>query len=177
MKPKACIHLFSVRGIPIYVHATLPLGLALVSQLSFRPFAWLGLVIIILVHEAGHAVLLQRYRLPVLHIVLHGFGGECETVEWMTPWQRVVVAWGGVLAQGILFAAMTVISSLGLWPRAFVASELYSTLTAMNLLVACFNLLPLGRLDGREAWRIVWFGYLRAKHAWLRWRLSRIDKH
>jgi Zn-dependent protease len=146
-----------------------------VSQLSFRPLAWLGLVIIIVVHEAGHAFLLRRYRLPVLWIVLHGFGGECETVEWLTPWQRAVVAWGGVLAQAGLFAALIFVASFGLWPPAFVASDLYTALGPVNVLVACFNLLPFGKLDGREAWRIVWFGYLRGKHSWLRWRLSKLE--
>lgn len=37
MKPRASIRLFSARGVPVYAHITLPLGLALVSGFSFRP--------------------------------------------------------------------------------------------------------------------------------------------
>jgi hypothetical protein len=115
-----------------------------------------------------------RRRLPVLNVVVHGFGGECETVDWITPWQRAVVAWGGVLAQALLFVLVTVTLNLGLWPPGSVTSDLYSTLTATNLLVACFNLLPLGPLDGREAWRLPWLALLRARHSWLAWRLHRV---
>jgi stage IV sporulation protein FB len=158
----------------VYLHATLPLGLALVSQFAFRPSAWVALVIIILVHEAGHAVLLRRHGLPVLHVVVHGFGGECETVDWITPWQRAVVAWGGVLAQALLFVFVTLSLNLGLWPPGSITGDFYSNLTASNLLLACFNLLPLGSLDGREAWRLPWFAFLRAKHSWLAWRLHRV---
>jgi hypothetical protein len=65
VKPRASFFLFAPGGVPIYAHATLPLGLALASQFSWRPYTWLGLIAVILVHEAGHALLLHRYRLPV----------------------------------------------------------------------------------------------------------------
>jgi Zn-dependent protease len=173
VKPRASFFLFAPGGVPIYAHATLPLGLALASQFSWQPYTWLGLVFVILVHEGGHALLLHRYRLPVLAIVLHGFGGECQTVSWMSPWQETIVAWGGVLAQFALLVVVTGIGSLGLWPRQFVASDFYFALTAVNFIIAVFNLLPFGNLDGRRAWRILWFGVLRAKHSWLAVRLSR----
>ena len=172
--PRASLRLCSVSGVPVYLHLTLPIGLALASWFKFRPVIWLVFLIIVLVHEAGHAVLLRRYRLPVLHVVLHGFGGECETTDWMTPWQSAVVAWGGVLAQGVLFALTSLCVSLGLWPSGALAFDLYVTLTSTNLLVAVFNLLPLGPLDGREAWRLPWLVVLRAKHAWLAWRIARV---
>jgi len=172
--PRACFHLFSLRGVPIYLHATLPLGLALVSQFSFRPLTWLALVVIVLIHEMGHAVLLAGYKLPVLHIVVHGFGGEVQTVDSINPWQRAVVAWGGVLAQVLLFVAVTLSLGLGVWPSGAITTDLYSTLTATNLLIAAFNLLPLGNLDGRQAWRVPWLTFLRGRHAWLAWRLERV---
>jgi Zn-dependent protease len=147
--------------------------LVLVSGFAFRPLVWIALVAIVLVHEAGHAAILSRYRLPVLHITVHGFGGEVETVDWITPWQDAVVAWGGVLAQLLLFVAVTSAAAVGLWPSAALTPGVYFTLTELNLLVACFNLLPLGNLDGRRAWRLPWLMFLRAKHAWLARRLDR----
>ena len=57
MTPRASVWLCSLRGVPIYFHATLPLGIALASQFSFRPLAWLALIVTVMVHEAGHAVL------------------------------------------------------------------------------------------------------------------------
>ena len=115
MKPRAAFFLFAPAGVPIYAHITLPLGLALASGFSFRPQFCAGLLAVILVHEAGHALLLHRYRLPVLGIVLHGFGGECQTVGWLSPWQQAVVAWGGVLAQCLLLLLVTSGASLGRW--------------------------------------------------------------
>ena len=173
VKPRAALRIGSLWGVPIYAHVTLPLGLALVSQFSFRPWTWLGLIVIVLVHELGHALLLLRYRLPVLHIVMHGFGGEVETVDWITPWQRAVVAWGGVLAQAALFFVVSLSSQFGLWCFTSGAVDLRVTLTATNLLVAAFNLLPFGNLDGRQAWRLPFLVLLRARHAWLAWRLAR----
>lgn len=173
MKPRASFFLCAPAGIPIYAHLTLPIGLALASQFAWQPYTWLGVIVIILVHEAGHAVLLRRYRLPVLGIVLHGFGGECRTVSWMTPWQETVVAWGGVLAQFLLLVVVTTIGKLGFVPRAFLASDFYFALTAVNFLTAVFNLLPFGGLDGRRAWRVLWFGVLRLRHTWLASRRAR----
>jgi len=172
--PRACLRLCSVRGVPVYLHLTLPIGLALASQFKFRPLIWLVFLVIVLVHEAGHAVLLRRYRLPVLQVVLHGFGGECETTDWMTPWQSAVVAWGGVLAQALLLVVSSLSVSIGLWPSGAAASDLYVTLTSTNLLVAAFNLLPFRPLDGRQAWRLPWLAVLRVRHAWLAWRVARV---
>lgn len=167
------VRLTSVGGVPVRLHVSFLVGLIVASQFELRPFAWLALIIIVVVHEAGHAALLRVFSLPVIQVVLHGFGGECETVGWMTPWQRAVVAWGGVLAQGLLFWGVTLSASLGVWPGS-TSDDLYSTLTATNLLIGCFNLLPFGTLDGREAWRLPWLGFLRARLAWLSWRLARL---
>ena len=110
----------------------------------------------------------------VLSIVLHGFGGECRTVDYITPWQRSVVAWGGVLGQAALFLVVNTVATLHLWPRAFTGSDTYFAVTGANVLIAVFNLLPLRGLDGSQAWRLLWLSYLRAKRAWMMWRLARL---
>jgi Zn-dependent protease len=74
------------------------------------------MIVIILLHELGHVALLQRYSIPVGHIVLHGFGGEYETNGEMTPWQSAVVAWGGVLAQFALFVIANACATSGIFP-------------------------------------------------------------
>jgi Zn-dependent protease len=168
--------LFYVAGVPVYAHLTLLVGLAVVSGFRVKPFAWLGLVIVILVHELGHVLLLRRYRIPVIRVVLHGFGGECEYEDWITPWQRAVVAWGGVLAQFALFAAVALLAELHLVPKSVAEGDLYFTLTGANLLIALFNLLPFPGLDGRDAWRIFRLSWLRLKHSWLRHRMAKLSQ-
>jgi len=173
MGPRASIRLLSIRGVPIHAHVTLLIGFALVGHLSFCPAAWLGLVALVLIHEAGHAVLLRRFHRRVLYIVLHGFGGECVALGPLSAWERAVVAWGGVLAQAALLGVILTGAALRIWPPAFVASDFYVTLSAYNIAIAALNLLPIRGLDGFDAWSIVRLSYLQARHAWLRRRLAR----
>jgi Zn-dependent protease len=168
--------LFSVRGVPVYAHASFPLSLFLLSGLSFKPMTWLGLVIVVLVHELGHALLFRVFRVPVIGITLHGMGGECESSGWATPQQESLVAWGGVLAQLALLAVVTSLAELGVWPEHELGRELYSAFTAANLLMIIVNLLPIGRLDGARAWRLPWFAYLGVKQAFLARRLAKLAK-
>lgn len=174
-RPRASLLLFTVRDVPVYAHATLPLGLAFASRFSFRPMIWLGVALVVLVHEAGHAALFRRYRCAVRHIVLHGFGGECAGAGRLTPWQRAAVAWGGVLAQALLLAVVIVLGATGVWPTGPASSDLFHALTVWNAKLIAFNLLPIGGLDGTEAWAVLRLGYLRLKLVWMRRKLARME--
>jgi Zn-dependent protease len=168
--------LFSVGGIPIRAHVSLPLGFLIVSRLTFSPGAWLGFVVLVVAHELGHAALLRRYRCEVTEIVLHVAGGECRAHGVLTPFQSAVVASGGVLAQLLLFGAMATLTTLGVWSAAFVASPLYYTLTAMNLGLAALNLLPIWPLDGREIWKLPYVTFQELSLWWLRRKLARLAR-
>ncbi|HET9930009.1 MAG TPA: hypothetical protein VFQ35_04945 [Polyangiaceae bacterium] len=169
------VRLFWWRGIPIHGHITLVVGLGLASRLAFRPLAWVALLLIVFIHELGHAFLLRRYGIPVLSITLHGFGGECESPDLhMSVWQRSVVAWGGVGAQAALFCVTSALAELGLFAKSAVAAQFLVDLSAFNVATVVVNLLPFGGLDGRLAWRLPWFAFRRAQHAWLRSRIVRI---
>src|SRR5262245_46752221 len=120
MQPKASLRLFSIRGVPVFAHVSLLIGFPLVSRLAFRPLAWLGLMIVVLVHELGHAVLLRRFRSPVLYIVLHAFGGECVSTGFASAFERSVVAWGGVLGQALLLGLVLAGAAARLWSPAIV---------------------------------------------------------
>lgn len=170
------VRLFSWQGIPVFAHVSLPLGLLIVSRLSFAPQAWLGFVVVVVAHELGHAFLLRRYRLPVLGIVLHMAGGECHTTTNISSWESAIVAWGGIAAQLLLFCFMATLTTLGAWSQAFVDSTFYYTLTAMNLGLAGLNLLPIAPLDGREAWRLPWLCVLRLRLYWLGRKQARMRK-
>src|SRR5690606_38943391 len=63
--------LFSVCGVPVRAHWTLPLGALLLSGGRMAPGLWLGVLLVIALHEAGHALLVHRYRLVNLRSEEH----------------------------------------------------------------------------------------------------------
>lgn len=155
------VQLASWRGIPIRAHWTLPVLCLLWSGLRFAPGAWLGALSVVLLHELGHAYLARRYRLAVMEVMLHGLGGHCAYAGEPSAWQRSVVASGGVLAQAILLAIAYPVQWLlvsGLVAGTPAPSELVWDLlfawTYSNLGILVFNLLPIGRLDGVEIWKL-----------------------
>ncbi len=150
------LRLFRVAGIPVRAHWSVPLGLLFFSRLRVAPGVWLGFLIVILLHELGHAYLVRRAGLTVLGIDLSGFGGLCRFAGPTSPTQAGVIAWGGVLAQGLLAAAAFVAWWSGLVaPSSTFRADLLDMLILNNLIIAGINLLPLPGLDGATAWPLI----------------------
>lgn len=143
------------RGIPVDAHWTLLLTAFVFGGFRWVPVFWLGFAIVILIHELGHAVLVRRNRLWVDGIVIHGLGGECRYGGRVTERQEAVIAWGGVLAQALLYIATRLVVAVLGYPRSWIAGELYMAFGYANLIVAAFNLIPYGRLDGAKAWPLL----------------------
>jgi len=161
------VQLFRVRGVPVRAHWTVPLLCLLFSGFRVRPGLWVGILVVILAHELGHAFLVHRYGLVNLGIDLTGFGGLCRWAGTPTPMQRAAVAWGGVLAQLVILAPAAAIGLLlagpGLNP---LLAGLLEAFTQANAFLIVINLIPIRPLDGREAWP--WF-----KMAYARFRRRR----
>lgn len=143
------------RGIPLRLHWTMPLGVLIFTRFEFAPMLWLGFVIIVLAHECGHALLVRRSEAEVLSIDMDAVGGSCSWEGEVSPLQRALIAWGGVLAQMVLLFVVEVIKVYGGWPTTPDALQLFSVLTNTNLLIAAVNLIPFPPLDGWHAWRVV----------------------
>lgn len=153
--------LFRLRGVPIRAHWTVPLVCLLFSGFRFAPGLWLGVLVVILLHELGHAFIVWRVGLVNLGIDLTGIGGLCRWTGQPTEIQRAWVAWGGVLAQLALFV-LTAIPLLVLGPPSHPwLAELVHAFTRANLFIAAFNLIPFPPFDGAEAWPLF-------KHLWRR---------
>jgi Zn-dependent protease len=138
---------------PVRIHWTTPIVAFLLTGLSFVPGAWLGFLIIVLVHELGHALVVRSVRAHVLAINVHGFGGTCEWYGDVTAKQRAMIAWGGVIAQMVLYAAARVAAIIV--PSWGIFGQLMYTLTATNFILIVVNLLPIRPLDGAEAWKLL----------------------
>ena len=153
--------LFRIKRIPIRAHWSVPLVCLMFSGFRFAPGTWVGVLAIILLHELGHAFVVRRAGLLNLGIDLTGFGGVCRWAGDPTPIQRAWVAWGGVLAQLLLFAVTALVLILaGPLPHPWLA-QLGGAFTGANLYIAAFNLIPFPPLDGAEAWPLLSLYYRR----------------
>lgn len=142
------------RGTPILIHWTAFVVALIYGRFTFAPGIWLGYLLIIGLHELGHAILARRYGLHVRAIKIHGLGGVTEMIGHETQWSRSVIAWGGVLAQALLFAAATAFLWFVPLPQTVFTYQLLNALTEFNALIMALNLIPFPPLDGAEAWKI-----------------------
>jgi stage IV sporulation protein FB len=143
-----------IGGAPIRVHWSILAGALVFSGFEVRPGAWVGFVLLILLHELGHAALVTGYGLRVVSVDLHGLGGLCRWAGEATPRQRAVIAWGGVTAQllvlGATYAALALLGP----PTSTFAAELAYVFVKTNEWLIAINLLPVPPLDGAQAWAI-----------------------
>ncbi len=122
--------------------------------MGLRPGAMLGFFLLILVHELGHAVLVRAYRLPLQAIEVHGMGGVCRYSGRPSPVAQSVIAWGGVLAQGLVFGGTIAWLFFVGRPQSYFVQELFMVFLQYNLIMIALNLLPVSVLDGKEAWQL-----------------------
>lgn len=142
------------RGAPILLHWSLALGLLAFGGLRFIPGFWIGFTLMILAHELGHAYLVKRLNHNVQAVVVHGFGGFCRWDGYATRLEHSIIAWGGVLAQGLLLLGTLA------WVRVFGPAQtpfgfyLQDAWIRSNLWIMALNLIPIRPLDGAEAWQV-----------------------
>jgi stage IV sporulation protein FB len=147
------IHLFTFRGIPVFVS---PMYFLLLVMFGYRDPAqgiiWaIAITLSLLVHEFGHALVARRLRHDP-SIMLHGFGGlTSRSRRGRDVDEAAIVAMGPAagLALGLLvFGLWSVVDSfLGSPPHVFIfLRALLYTCFVWNLL----NLLPLWPLDGGQ---------------------------
>jgi Zn-dependent protease/CBS domain-containing protein len=166
---RSTIPLGRIAGIPVGMHWSALIGIALLGQLvgltvlpSTAPglstgaywlaggLAALGLGGSLLTHELAHAIVARRAGLGVRRITLWLLGGVSELVgQPSEPGAEVRIALIGPVTSlglgGLLGAATVVAHGLAI-PAGGVAT--LSWLASMNVLLGVFNLLPGTPLDG-----------------------------
>ena len=144
----------SFRGAPIRLHWTVPILCVLVGGMRLAPGAWLAALLVVLGHELGHAALAKRYKQDVLEVMVHALGGHCMYAGQQTPWQRSVIASGGVLAQlGMYVVSLAWLMLSPPSQSQFLMDALW-VFTQINVSIALFNLVPIAPLDGAEIWKL-----------------------
>ena len=156
----------SVWGIPIELHITFILLMAVVLVLSYPQLYFFALMILlfvsVVVHELSHSLVAKHYKITVRKIVLYPIGGvsvideipERPRIEW-----RMAIA--GPLTSfiigGVLLALTQIMSLKG--PSALLTLSLTTTgnlpldLAVINLLLGAFNLIPAFPMDGGRVFR------------------------
>ena len=147
---------------PIIVHWSVLLALP-VSWLITKNFVgglagFFAYFALVLVHELGHAVVARRFRVPVHAIKIYWLHGLCLYEAPGSIELESRIAWGGVIAQMLLFAAVAFFSTTaGLMNLTLpaVLSPIFFIWMPVNVVVACNNLLPVKPLDGALAWQLL----------------------
>lgn len=163
---KYSLKIGSVWGIPIELHITFILLMAVVFILSY-PQLYLFILIMFLfvfvvLHELAHSVVARHYKIKVRKIVLYPIGGVSEieeipeqpSIEW-----RMAIA--GPLTSfvigGVLFALSQVVfretpvTFFG--PVLNTPGSLTLDLAILNLVLGAFNLIPAFPMDGGRVFR------------------------
>ncbi|MBK8255194.1 MAG: M50 family metallopeptidase [Polyangiaceae bacterium] len=158
---------------PIRIHWSAPLGAFFFGGFRFSPAAWLAFLILILVHELGHALIIRAFKLEVVSVNVHGIGGDCQWYGSPSPIQRALISWGGVFGQMVLLLIALPLSFLLPPKTPHFVMELVSAFLMTNLYLMAINLLPIPGFDGAEAWKL--FGKNGIAH-WWKWRKKSVRR-
>jgi Zn-dependent protease len=145
----------SVAGIPIRVHVLFVLLVAAFALAPgtglFEALALACLIVCVVLHELGHALVARHFGLRVVDITLWPLGGMARLAR--IPESGFVEAWiaiAGPLVNVLLALAAAPILVAGwfLGARGGWVGEAAFAFVAVNVLMAAFNLLPAFPTDG-----------------------------
>ncbi|MBT2606010.1 M50 family metallopeptidase [Peribacillus frigoritolerans] len=128
----------------IRVHPTLwfVIGIAI---LTAHFVEMMMLLLIVFIHEMGHAVCAQHFKWRIKSIQLLPFGGAVETEEYGNKSLKEDLA---VVLAGPLQHVWLIGAAFLLYFFTIIPYELYQPFLYMNLMLLIFNLLPIWPLDG-----------------------------
>jgi Zn-dependent protease len=160
MQLKRSYHLFTLWGVPVFIHWTAAALLVLLMLLTANggvPVLLLAgaLFILMLAHEFGHASLAHRLGYRVHWILLSPVHGLCVYDQPRNRHDACVVAWGGVSAQATILLPAAALWSAGQTFLPNVLNLALVILTYYNLALIAFNLSPVRPFDGATAWGIL----------------------
>ena len=142
-----------VRGALIRMHYSAPIGAVLFGRFEFVPGFWLAFINLIMVHELGHAVMVWACRARVVACDVTGLGGTCTYEGDVSDVQDALIAWGGVIAQMVVYIIALLLVSYAP-PETAYGAQIASACLSANVWLAVMNLMPVRPLDGADAWRL-----------------------
>lgn len=163
------INLFRIAGIRLALHWSFLLLLGYAGWLGGREAGWNGTVwmtvsIVLLftcvvLHELGHCFMARRFGVHVGRILLLPIGGMAEFERMpRRPSQEVAIAISGPTVNFLLAVALVLAGvrfpmdwEMAAFPLS--VAELGRHLVLLNLLMGCFNLIPVFPMDGGRVFR------------------------
>lgn len=174
------VQVAKIKGIPIRLHFTLVIAIALISftlASSFMPFYfpdrspteyWIigiaGSVIMfisVFIHEVAHSVLAERYGVKVREIILFVFGGVSDITDELKDYRKELkMAAAGPITSfllagifGLAWWLTLTTHPIDISTRIIVPILYYSAL--LNAILGAFNLIPAFPSDGGRILRSI----------------------
>jgi Zn-dependent protease len=174
---------FNLFRVPMKFHASAILNIAFALFYLFSPVRMLisvvAIILIILVHELGHAAVCALCGRRVESIDVAFAGGTCAHEECEYERQEILIAWGGVFGQLVLALAAVPLYLLLLaagGPAASFATVCFVVLMYQDAFTVIYNLLPLPGFDGARAWGFLTRRFRRAREDRLYASLRRVSR-
>jgi Zn-dependent protease len=160
MHPRSLIQVARIKQVAIYVHwSVFVISAIILIESVERPVRTLVAVAsylaILVIHESGHLIVARRQGCEPIAMEIFPLHGLAVSHSSGWQWDEAVITWGGVTAQAVVGLPLTLwISIFGLTPFDAVNAFL-AILGPFNLFIAAINLLPIGKLDGAKAWKLL----------------------
>ncbi len=160
--------MFRIRGIMLSVHASFALLLAYVASEGWQGAGWRGLLwsaatlcaffVCVVLHELGHCFTARRFGVSVNRILLMPIGGMAEFDSLpRQPVRELLITLAGPAVNFVIAGLLWMLVNT---PDTWVPSEvpvsiwdLLSSLFMANLVMGCFNFLPIFPMDGGRIFR------------------------
>lgn len=148
---------------PIRIHVTTPIGAYVFAGFRFDAAYVIGFMLIVLVHELGHAIAVRVSGAYVESVDVLPIGGVCRWQGSVSNFDRACIAFAGVWAQAVLLLlAWSYVRMNGHVMNPF-GLKLMNVFMTTNVYMMAINMLPVPPLDGAEAWK---FFPLLTKRLW-----------
>lgn len=156
----------TIRGVPLFVDAVLPVNGLLVAGLAGSSLAGslaycLAFAALILAHELGHFAAARALGLKIFAINISGLGGSCLTQAPRDVKGTFLLFSAGLAAQAVLLLLTLVAVAVLGPPESPVGQSVYITFTVVNLVIAAINLIPGKTADNLSTDGAVLWGLLR----------------
>jgi ATP-dependent Clp protease adapter protein ClpS len=174
-KPSGYAKLVEIRGVPVFVHWSLPTGGILVSFVGHvEPREWVyycvAFTLLVVVHEVGHLLAAAVLRLKVFAVEISGLGGICRVERPRRVLQSFFLYSSGLLLQVVSFLAALTYMKFSEGQKSTFSTAMLITFTLVNAVVFVLNLIP-GRVarsglatDGLVLWQLLLHVFLGHRH-------------